>query len=60
MSHQRTVYHPTREELLDVVRDSGEAADYYDSLGNLADDPEENCFARLLGYDPEREGEHYA
>lgn len=52
MTH-RTVYHPTREELLDVVRDSGEAADYYDSLGSLADDPEENLFATLLGYDPE-------
>ena len=53
MSHQRTVYHPTREELLAVVRDEGEAGEYYDSIGALCEDEEEATYARLLGYDPE-------
>lgn len=44
--------HPTREELLAIVRDSGETADYYDSLGNMCEDDEEDIYARALGYDP--------
>lgn len=50
--HQRTVAHPSREELLAIVQDEGQTADYYDSMGHLADDEEEAVYARALGYNP--------
>ena len=57
MAHQRTVYHPTREELLAVVRDAGAVEDYYDSIGQCCEDEEEDTYARALGYNPELNGE---
>ena len=48
---QRYAYHPTREELLAVLTDSGEMQEYYDSLGDLCDEASESEFARCLGYE---------
>lgn len=45
-------YHPTREELLDILRNDGETEELYESLGNQSDESEEWQFAQMLGYDP--------
>lgn len=50
--HQRTAHHPTKAELLAVIQDEGETAEFYDSIGDLADEEQEAQFMRLLGYNP--------
>jgi len=44
--------HPTREELLDILRDGGDRDLYYDSVCEIVEETEAQ-YARLLGYDPE-------
>lgn len=53
MAAQRTVYRPTLEEQLEVLREVQDIAEYYDYIGKLVEDEEENQYARALGYQPE-------
>lgn len=58
MNH-RTVYHPSEEEQLDTVRESGDLNEYNDLINQFAEDEEERTYARALGYEPEKEEEVY-
>lgn len=46
---RRATYHPTREELLEIVRND-DADAYYEMLQEITDEQEDQ-YARILGYE---------